>query len=57
MSAAIQTVLSTPVTVATALKGIQKTLGKPLPFKVETKSQTFSCLLFIFLTRYFEKSQ
>lgn len=34
VSAAIQTVLSTPVTVATALKGIQKTLGKALPFKV-----------------------
>lgn len=34
VSAAIQTVLSTPVSVATALKGIQKTLGKALPFKV-----------------------
>lgn len=34
VSAAIQTVLSTPVSVATSLKGIQKTLGKTLPFKV-----------------------
>lgn len=34
VSAAIQTVLSTPVCVTTALKGIQKTLGKALPFKV-----------------------
>lgn len=34
VSAAIQTVLSTPVSVATALKGIQKNLGKALPFKV-----------------------
>lgn len=34
VSAAIQTVLSTPVSVAAALKGIQKTLGKALPFKV-----------------------
>lgn len=36
VSAAIQTVLSTPVSVATALKGIQKTLGKALPFKVRS---------------------
>ncbi|XP_042084236.1 midasin isoform X2 [Haplochromis burtoni] len=35
-STAIQTVLSTPVSVATALKGIQKTLGKTLPFKLES---------------------
>ena len=34
VSAAIQTVVSTPVSVTTALKGIQKTLGKALPFKV-----------------------
>ena len=34
VSTAIQTVLSTPVSVATALKGIQKNLGKALPFKV-----------------------
>lgn len=34
VSTAIQTVLSTPMSVATALKGIQKTLGKALPFKV-----------------------
>lgn len=40
VSAAIQTVLSTSVTVATALKGIQKTLGKPLPFKVQRKSES-----------------
>lgn len=38
VSTAIQTVLSTPVSVATALKGIQKTLGKALPFKVWTAS-------------------
>lgn len=34
ISAAIQMVLSTPVSTASALKGIQKTLGKALPFKV-----------------------
>lgn len=34
ISAAIQMVLSTPVGAASALKGIQKTLGKALPFKV-----------------------
>uniref|UniRef100_A0A3Q3JWH6 Midasin n=1 Tax=Monopterus albus TaxID=43700 RepID=A0A3Q3JWH6_MONAL len=34
VSAAVQTVLSPPVSMATALKGIQKTLGKALPFKV-----------------------
>lgn len=42
VSAAIQTVLSTPVSVATALKGIQKTLGKALPFKVGSP-----CVLFL----------
>lgn len=36
VSATIQTVLSTPISVATALKGIQKTLGKALPFKVRS---------------------
>uniref|UniRef100_A0A3P8WSX5 Midasin n=1 Tax=Cynoglossus semilaevis TaxID=244447 RepID=A0A3P8WSX5_CYNSE len=36
ISAAIQTVLSTPVPVASAIKGIQKTLGKALPFKLES---------------------
>uniref|UniRef100_A0A8C2BQ53 Midasin n=1 Tax=Cyprinus carpio TaxID=7962 RepID=A0A8C2BQ53_CYPCA len=34
ISTAIQNALSSPVAVASALKGIQKTLGKPLPFKV-----------------------
>uniref|UniRef100_A0A671LK54 Midasin n=1 Tax=Sinocyclocheilus anshuiensis TaxID=1608454 RepID=A0A671LK54_9TELE len=34
ISTAIQNTLSSPVAVASALKGIQKTLGKPLPFKV-----------------------
>uniref|UniRef100_A0A3Q1JQ86 Midasin n=1 Tax=Anabas testudineus TaxID=64144 RepID=A0A3Q1JQ86_ANATE len=44
VSAAIQTVLSTPVSVATALKGIQKTLGKSLPFKLETVAECASRL-------------
>ncbi|KAM9551495.1 midasin-like isoform 2-T2 [Salvelinus alpinus] len=44
VSAAIQTVLSTSVTVATALKGIQKTLGKPLPFKLESVAECASQL-------------
>ncbi|XP_028296182.1 midasin isoform X2 [Gouania willdenowi] len=44
VSAAMQTVLSTPVSVATALKGIQKTLGKPLPFKIESVADCASRL-------------
>uniref|UniRef100_A0A674DWW2 Midasin n=1 Tax=Salmo trutta TaxID=8032 RepID=A0A674DWW2_SALTR len=44
VSAAIQTVLSTSVTVATALKGIQKILGKPLPFKLESVAECASRL-------------
>lgn len=44
VSAAIQTVLSTPVSVATALKGIQKTLGKALPFKVWRHITSFTSL-------------
>ncbi|XP_071334594.1 midasin isoform X2 [Trachinotus anak] len=44
VSAAIQTVLSTPVSVATALKGIQKTLGKALPFKLESVGKCASRL-------------
>lgn len=44
VSAAIQTVLSTPVSVATALKGIQKTLGKALPFKVGKDSVSLTLL-------------
>lgn len=36
VSASIQTLLSTPVCVVAALKGIQKTLGKALPFKVKS---------------------
>ncbi|KAK9531216.1 hypothetical protein VZT92_010656 [Zoarces viviparus] len=44
VSAAIQTVLSTPVSVATALKGMQKTLGKALPFKLESVAECASRL-------------
>uniref|UniRef100_A0A8C3G6C5 Midasin n=1 Tax=Cyclopterus lumpus TaxID=8103 RepID=A0A8C3G6C5_CYCLU len=44
VSAAIQTVLSTPVSVASALKGIQKTLGKALPFKLESVAECASRL-------------
>ncbi|XP_035472852.1 midasin isoform X2 [Scophthalmus maximus] len=44
VSAAIQTVLSTPVSVTTALKGIQKTLGKTLPFKLESVGKCASRL-------------
>ncbi|KAM9840331.1 midasin [Aulostomus maculatus] len=44
VSGAIQTVLSTPVCVATALKGIQKTLGKALPFKLESVAECASRL-------------
>ncbi|XP_030578137.1 midasin [Archocentrus centrarchus] len=44
VSAAIQTVLSTPVSAATALKGIQKTLGKTLPFKLESVAECASRL-------------
>lgn len=44
VTAAIQTVLSIPVSVATALKGIQKTLGKALPFKVGKDSINFTFL-------------
>ncbi|KAK6297294.1 hypothetical protein J4Q44_G00318770 [Coregonus suidteri] len=44
VSAAIQTVLSTSVTMATALKSIQKMLGKPLPFKLESVAECASQL-------------
>ncbi|XP_056150027.1 midasin [Lampris incognitus] len=44
VSAAIQTVLSTPVSLATALKGIQKTLGKALPFKLDSVAECASKL-------------
>ncbi|XP_062266826.1 midasin [Platichthys flesus] len=44
VSTAIQTVLSTPVSVATALKGIQKNLGKALPFKLESVGKCASRL-------------
>ncbi|KAM4633655.1 midasin [Polymixia lowei] len=44
VSTAIQTVLSTPVSVATALKGIQKILGKALPFKLESVAECSSRL-------------
>ncbi|XP_003200751.2 midasin [Danio rerio] len=39
ISTAIQNSLSCSVAVASALKGIQKTLGKPLPFKLETVAE------------------
>lgn len=39
ISSAIQNTLSSSVSVALALKGIQKTLGKPLPFKVRYVTQ------------------
>ncbi|KAK2856665.1 hypothetical protein Q5P01_005400 [Channa striata] len=44
VSAAIHTLLSTPVSVTTALKGIQKTLGKNLPFKLESVAECVSRL-------------
>lgn len=44
VSAAVQTVLSPPVSMATALKGIQKTLGKALPFKLESVAECASRL-------------
>ncbi|TRZ01341.1 hypothetical protein DNTS_001208 [Danionella cerebrum] len=44
ISTAIQNTLSSSVTVASALKGIQKTLGKPLPFKLETVAECASRL-------------
>ncbi|XP_068197957.1 midasin isoform X4 [Antennarius striatus] len=47
ISAAIQTVLSTPVSVASALKGIQKTLGKALPIKLESVAECASRLRFL----------
>lgn len=39
ISTAIQNSLSSSVAVASALKGIQKTLGKPLPFKLEAVAE------------------
>ncbi|XP_076872534.1 midasin isoform X2 [Brachyhypopomus gauderio] len=39
ISTAIQNTLSSSVSVASALKSIQKTLGKPLPFKVEAVAE------------------
>ncbi|KAK2883458.1 hypothetical protein Q8A67_017095 [Cirrhinus molitorella] len=39
ISTAIQNTLSSSVAVASALKGIQKTLGKPLPFKLEAVAE------------------
>ncbi|CAL8311820.1 unnamed protein product [Lota lota] len=44
VAAAIQTVLSTPVSMTTALKGIQKILGKALPFKLESVAECASRL-------------
>ncbi|XP_051581140.1 midasin isoform X2 [Myxocyprinus asiaticus] len=39
ISTAIQNALSSSVAVASALKGIQKTLGKPLPYKLEAVAE------------------
>ncbi|XP_078798874.1 midasin isoform X2 [Oryzias latipes] len=44
VSAAIQAVLSTPVSVTAALKGLQRTLGKMLPFKLEAVAECASRL-------------
>ncbi|KAM9355690.1 midasin [Pholidichthys leucotaenia] len=44
VASAIQTVLSTSVSVATALKGMQKNLGKPLPYKLQTVAECASSL-------------
>ncbi|KAM4713456.1 midasin isoform 2-T2 [Anableps anableps] len=44
VSAAIQNVLSTPLSVAAALKGIQRSLGKALPFKLESVAECASRL-------------
>uniref|UniRef100_A0A3B3CZB6 Midasin n=1 Tax=Oryzias melastigma TaxID=30732 RepID=A0A3B3CZB6_ORYME len=44
LSAAIQSVLSTPVSVTAALKGLQRTLGKVLPFKLESVAECSSRL-------------
>ncbi|KAJ3606919.1 hypothetical protein NHX12_026435, partial [Muraenolepis orangiensis] len=45
VAGAIQTVLSTPVSMTAALKGIQKVLGKTLPFKLESVADCASRLL------------
>ncbi|XP_062857908.1 midasin [Trichomycterus rosablanca] len=44
ISTAIQNTLSSSVSVALALKSIQKTLGKPLPFKLESVAECFNRL-------------
>lgn len=44
VSTAIQTLLATSVSVVTALKGIQKSLGKALPFKLECVAECASRL-------------
>uniref|UniRef100_A0A3Q2D7A0 Midasin n=1 Tax=Cyprinodon variegatus TaxID=28743 RepID=A0A3Q2D7A0_CYPVA len=44
VSAAIQNMISTPVSVAAALKGIQRSLGKALPFKLESVAECASRL-------------
>ncbi|XP_028997386.1 midasin [Betta splendens] len=44
VSAAIQAILSPPVSSAAALKSIQKTLGKTLPFKLESVAECASQL-------------
>ncbi|KAL2081973.1 hypothetical protein ACEWY4_021791 [Coilia grayii] len=44
ISTAIQNTLSSSASVASALKGIQKTLGKPLPFKLDSVAECASQL-------------
>ncbi|XP_030636974.1 midasin [Chanos chanos] len=44
ISSAIQNTLSSSASVASALKGIQKTLGKPLPYKLESVAECASRL-------------
>uniref|UniRef100_M4AJ01 Midasin n=1 Tax=Xiphophorus maculatus TaxID=8083 RepID=M4AJ01_XIPMA len=44
VSAAIQNLLSTPVSVAAALKGMQRSLGKALPYKLEAVAECASRL-------------
>lgn len=45
VSAAVQALLSPPASVAAALKGIQKTSGKALPFKVGSSWVAFRAVV------------
>uniref|UniRef100_A0A3B1J791 Midasin n=1 Tax=Astyanax mexicanus TaxID=7994 RepID=A0A3B1J791_ASTMX len=47
ISTAIQNTLSSSVSVASALKSIQKTLGKPLPFKLQSVAECADRLRFL----------